>query len=126
MTDEPYFSKEKEVYAVYCQNIANALKRFDAVYADSTCLTQKSRALLIKKIKELYKDNFEINAIYMNTPLSTCLERNAKRTGRARVPETSIREMWIRLEVPTKKEGFNRIFIVEPAGKRGWVTYYGN
>lgn len=126
MTDEPYFSKEKEVYAVYCQNIANALKRFGAVYADSTCLTVKSRALLIKKIKKLYNKNFEINAIYMNTPLSTCLERNAKRTGRARVPETSIKEMWIRLEVPTKKEGFNKVFIVEPAGEKGWVTHYGD
>ena len=126
MADEPYFSKEKEVYAVYCQNIANALKRFNTVYADSTCLTVKSRALLIKKIKELYKEDFEVNAIYMNTPLSICLSRNSKRIGRARVPEVSIKEMWLRLEAPTKKEGFNKIFIVEPAGEKGWVTHYGD
>ena len=62
----------------------------------------------------------------MNTPLNICLKRNSYRTGRAKVPESSIKEMYKSLIPPTKNEGFKNIFIVEPAGKAGWMTYYGN
>jgi predicted kinase len=51
-------------------------------------------------------------AVFVDTPLETCQERNAARTGRARVPEVGLFSTAARLVPPTTAEGFAEIQIV--------------
>ena len=46
-----------------------------------------------KKYKNL-DTNIDIEEKYFNTDLETCLERNSKRTGKARVPDNVIKDMY--------------------------------
>jgi predicted kinase len=52
----------------------------------------------------------QMEAVFLDVPLTTCMERNA---GRDRVvPEEAMRKMAEKLEPPTLAEGFGRIDIV--------------
>ena len=53
-----------------------------------------------------------INYIYMFTSLETCLQRNALREGRARVPEKTIEEMYKSLREPEPDEPVKNVYIV--------------
>lgn len=110
--NEPYFSKETEVYQEFIYQIINALENGFEVYADATHLTKQSRYNLIHQL-ESTKLITGMDAIWMNAPLELCLERNAKRTGRKFVPEEEVKKMYKRLQRPEFEEGFNTIYIVE-------------
>ena len=73
-------------------------------YIDATNLLKVHRAPFIKLAQKLGCD---VEAIYFETPLETCLERNRRR-GR-RVPEEIVRQMAAQLEPPTEKEGFTLV-----------------
>lgn len=73
-------------------------------YIDATNLLEMHRAPFIKLAKKLGCD---VEALYFDTPLEVCLERNRRR-GR-RVPEEVVREMYEQLEPPTEKEGFTLV-----------------
>ena len=93
--DEYYFSKENEVYVEYCKEIHDALHCpwVEEVYADATHLNKKSRERLIKEIY-ISPEWVEIHAIVIMPTLTTCLAQNAFRSGRERVPETVICNMY--------------------------------
>ena len=75
---------------------------FDVI-ADATHLNEFSRRKLTQSIDRRYTD-YEIVYVVFNVDLQTCLERNAQRTGRACVPEQSIRNMYRDFRPPTKDE----------------------
>jgi predicted kinase len=50
--------------------------------------------------------------VYFDIPLEVCKFRNAKRIGRARVPEEVMEKMYRSLEFPRIREGLERIEIV--------------
>jgi len=79
-------------------------------YIDATNLTRKERRPYIKKA-DLY--DAEVEAVFFDTPIEVCMERNAAR--HRIVPEEAIREMARKLRPPTFDEGFNRITVFEPA-----------
>lgn len=106
---EPYFSKEKEVYKVFWNEISKGLSEGYDVFADQTSLTPKSRKYLIDNVTGYN----HINALWINTPLSVCLERNENRTGREYVPPERIVDMYNSFSAPSFKEGFYRIYKVE-------------
>ncbi|MGI5229888.1 hypothetical protein [Actinoallomurus sp. CA-142502] len=47
--------------------------------------------------------------MYVDVPLPVCLDRNAARTGRARVPLVGVLATAKRLVAPTVEEGFDRV-----------------
>lgn len=102
--NEPYFSKEKQVYKEFIKKIDNALFQNKTVIADQTSLNKAARAKLINSLKN--KPN-EIIAVYLKNSLETILEQNAKRTGRSRVPEDSVINMFNSIEKPTRDEGID-------------------
>ena len=53
----------------------------------------------------------------MATPIDIAIERNNQRTGRAKVPAQTIRQMHRTIELPTEKEGIDRLYIVNTEGK---------
>lgn len=110
--DEEYFAHETEVYVEFVKRIREAIYSrdisYDIVIADATHLNKFSRT---KLLRHLFDDMFisettlinldlPIYFCYFNLPLETCIERNNKRTGRAKVPEKTIKEMYRALSPP--------------------------
>ena len=97
---EKYFSKEKQVFAAYIKEIQKHIDNGEIVFADATHLNEASRRKLISNLK-LAKEDYVV-PIVIETPLEICLERNARRTGRERVPESVIEDMFESLTNPAK------------------------
>lgn len=113
--DENYFAHENEVFDRFIEAISFALTTSSnvRVFADATHLGKKSRKKLLKALA-LDPKYIEINAVYMNTPLNICLERNAQRTGREKIPENVIKNMYEKiLSFPAADEGFKKIYLID-------------
>ena len=120
--DEPYFSKEDEVLQTFIRTINDALliaKRY--VVADATHLNMGSRA---KILKNLHNKPDNIYVVYVAVSLQTALERNAQRSGRALVPESSIRNMYKSISLPRKEEGINMTLWLNEDGTTKEVIVY--
>lgn len=90
--DEEYFSRENEVVSIFVDEIQKAIdNRTPFVLADATHLNRKSRCQLLN---QLVLDNTSVCYVYFDVPLSVALERNAKRQGRERVPDSVIEKMY--------------------------------
>ena len=100
-TKDAYFSKEKEVFNEYINQIQEALDTpgIRTVYADATQVSEKSR---MKVLNRLDLSNTKVYVYWKNTPLQLCLERNAQRTGLQWVPEEQIRRMYFNMQDPRK------------------------
>lgn len=112
--DEPYFSKEKQVFNKFCKEIIYACgcDEFHNVIADATHLNTASR---MKLINRLSLDDVNVFCVNMNTPESICISRNKNRTGREKVPEDVIHKMYVSRTHP-KNDDFNYTGILEVAG----------
>lgn len=61
------------------------------------------------------KAGAEVEAVWFDTPLSVCLERNRRR---ARVvPEAALREMAAKLVPPREEEGFSRVRTIRASAR---------
>lgn len=76
---------------------------------DNTNLTIDARKAYLEPA---LKAHYEVEAYFFDTPLDEALRRNAGREGKARVPDNAIRSMYRQLEIPTRAEGFNRVYRV--------------
>lgn len=105
-----YFAKEKEVYKTFINKINLHINDGEDVIADATHLNPKSRYKLLNQL-HIDRNKTNIIAIYVNTPIKTCLERNNLRKGtKTYVPPNEIYNMYARLEPPTYNEPFDMIF----------------
>ena len=110
--NEDYFSHEDEVFNIFTTQIINALNIEGMCIADATHITRASRNKILGVLTKEFS-NLEINIIWMDTSLDTCLKRNAKRTGLAKVPNGIIRRMYVCFEPPTDKEKYKYNFIYQ-------------
>lgn len=106
--DDPYFSKEKEVWKHFVAKIEAGLEAGKDVYADATHLNPASRSKLLNCLADVG----EVNAIYFDLPIELIKRQNAKRTGRAYVPEEQLESMAKNYQRPEFKEGFDHIWRV--------------
>ena len=90
--------------------IDEALAAGRKVVVDNTNLTRASRAGVIEVAR---RRGARVVAYVFLAPLERCLERNARREGRARVPEFVVRNAARSIEPPTLDEGFDEIVAVE-------------
>lgn len=86
---------------------ARLIARRPMNYVDATNLTSHDRHGWIKLAKDY---GYEVQAVYFDVPLETCLERNRKRDRV--VPEDVMRRMANKMKVPTFEEGFSKITVV--------------
>lgn len=107
---ELYFSKEKLVFNEFINQIKESLIINEITFADATHISTSSRIKLLKALGGSLK-NIEVNALVFKIPLKVCLERNAKRVGRTKVPDDAIINMNNNFTIPTLIEGFNKIII---------------
>lgn len=73
-------------------------------YIDATHLTRAERKPYLEIAAER---RVEIEAVFCNTPLAVCLERNRNRTRQ--VPEDVLVNMAAKLQPPNLDEGFSKI-----------------
>lgn len=111
---DEYFCNETKVYNTFVHNIQKCLNddRVTNIIADATHLNEGARNKLLDRLK---LDNVNINILFFDTSLETCLERNSHRSGRAYVPESAIRNMKKSLRKPSNNEKYkyNLITIIK-------------
>ena len=113
--EDDYFAKEKQVFNEYVNRICNSLKDTYTVntIADATHLNKISRDKLVNAIyRKCPELNFDIVMVYFDVPVEVCKFRNAKRSGRARVPDNVIEKMYASFEFPKCRKDLIRIEIV--------------
>jgi predicted kinase len=76
-------------------------------YVDATNLTPKEREHWVKLAKDY---NYEVQAVFFDVPLETCIERHQRRDRV--VPEDVMRRMAAKLKAPSFDEGFAKITVV--------------
>lgn len=113
--EEDYFSKEKQVFDEFvnrlCGNLSDAWVQ--NVIADATHVNEISRNKLINAIRRKRPNlPLHITMVYFDIPLEVCKFRNAKREGRARIPDDVMNKMYSNLQFPQLREGLERIEIV--------------
>ena len=111
---EDYFAHEDEVLKLFYERINEALEKGYDVFADATHLTAAARKKFLSNITAKYN---KLNIIAFDIPVYVALERNDNREGRSFVPRSVIRRMWNQFEMPTYKEGFNKIYRVDKDNK---------
>ena len=86
-----YFAREDDAVAIFYSEINEALAEGHDVIADATHISERALRNTMRRI------DIDCNKVLVSfdTPLDTCIARNALRDGRARVPERVIRNMWL-------------------------------
>ena len=104
--NEPYFSKEEDVYSEFIAQCTEALASdwVDDVYVDATHLTQKTRLKVLSDIRQQSYYDFDVTAVVIKTSFETCLAQNAQREGRERVPDSVIRNMYNNFQSPLRDD----------------------
>jgi predicted kinase len=104
--EDEYFAKETEVFNTWIHQINEAIHNEEGVtdiYVDATHLNEKSRN---KTLSRLDRKNVRIIPVYFDTPFLMCLKQNNYRSGRERVPEEVIGNMYKSIKRPTHKEKY--------------------
>lgn len=112
--DDDYFKYEDEVTREFYDQINRGMKNHEYVIADATHITLGSRNKLFSHL--FIPKNTRVIGVYLDMPLETCLKQNAKRTGRAYVPENVIKNMYRNKSYPSvQKERFNEVYRLDKA-----------
>lgn len=109
--EDDYFAVEPAVVRQYYYNINFALQNHAYVIADATHISKKSRKQFFRNVKI---DNVRVIGVWVEVPLNVALKQNKQRTGRARVPENVIKQMYKNKLTPQDDEPFDEIIYVNP------------
>lgn len=110
-----YFDYENEVVRTFINKINELLDDDEQcvdIYVDATHLTRSSRNQIMRQLH--LNDAYKI-AVWFDVPLELCKYRNNQRTGRAKVPDKTIEDMYARASKPTRHE-FDEVWRVDANG----------
>ena len=88
---------------------------------DNTNPTRLDRERYIIPAKEA---GYRIIGYYIEASVSDCLQRNALREGKARVPDVAIFATAKKLEIPSYDEGFDELYLVKNDGERMTISEF--
>ena len=108
--NENYFSKEKEVFQHFINAIKTSIYNPDIndIYIDATHLNEINRNKVLDKLPIELVDVICVN---FHTSLKQTLVQNAFRSGRARVPEEVIHQMF-QTFVPANENEKHKYFLI--------------
>jgi predicted kinase len=86
--------------------VAALLAAGRSVVVDNTNPSPAERAPLVAAARAA---GVPVRAVWLDTPLETCLARNDAREGRARVPLVGVHATRARFVPPSPEEGFDRV-----------------
>jgi predicted kinase len=94
--------------------VANHAKTLpaNAVYLSGPLPSRKHRERALGIAKRM---GCRTVAVWINEPFDLALERNARRTGLARIKEEAMRHVYENLEPPSAEEGFHQLIEVSTA-----------
>ena len=81
---------------------------------DNTNPTRIDRERYIKPAKEA---GYHVIGYFLESKIKDCMQRNALREGKARVPEKAIAATSNKLEIPSYEEGFDELYFVKNNGE---------
>lgn len=112
---EDYFAHENDVKEIFYNVIADdtSSSKWENIYIDATHLNPKARNQTLWNISEYCS----VIAVSFEVPVNVAIERNAKRSGRALVPENVIRNMAASYKIPSLYEGFDEIWHINAEGE---------
>ncbi|RBY90904.1 ATP-binding protein [Blastococcus sp. TF02A-26] len=96
--------------------VAELLSAGRSVVVDNTNPSPAEREPLVAAARAA---GVPVRAVWVDTPPSVAADRNAARTGTARVPEVGLAATRARFAPPTAAEGFDRVDVVRHAPDRG-------
>ena len=100
---EEYFAHEDEVFQEFIRQINECMELgIEVVFADATHISPGSRFKLLSKLVPDPHTHLVFEVMDVN--VAECLNRNLKREGRERVPNTAIRNMAKGFKKPTLSE----------------------
>ena len=112
---EDYFAHEDEVIKEFYHQAQEAIDgEPQAIFIDATHLSEKARN---STLDALNLENCELYAVDFQVPVEICLQQNAGRTGRAKVPSSVIRRMYYSYQAP-KAEGEAYKYTILTVGMR--------
>lgn len=79
------------------------------VVIDNTNPTKAEREKYINGLKE---HRFEVIGYYFSSNLTECIQRNASRKGKERIPDVGLKGTYNKLELPEYTEGFDKLYYV--------------
>lgn len=119
---DEYFSKEDKVFSLFTKEIYRNLMLGKDVVADATHINPKSRAKLLDRLPLIFKNQVDIIAVYINTPLEVCIEQNENRKGtKTYVPIDVIERMYKNLVPPSFTEN-HKVFDLIATYENGKLT----
>lgn len=77
--------------------------------------TNPTRAERQKYIHQAQENGYEIIGYYFSSSIKQALQRNALRTGKARIPDIGIKGCFASLQLPKMEEGFDELYFVTTA-----------
>lgn len=89
--------------------VAACLEGKTRFVVDNTNVSREERLRYLPAVKE---EGFIAVAYFFECSLDECLERNAMRRGKERVPDKGVRGRYQRLERPSRDEGFDELYVV--------------
>jgi predicted kinase len=101
------------------QLIEEALKEGRSVVVDNTNPTIEDRAPIIE-VAGRY--GARVVGFFLDSCLGDCLERNARRSGRERVPDKALYITLQRLREPRRDEGFDQLYQVSLAPEGRFIV----
>lgn len=93
--------------------VAAALAEGKSVVVDNTHCTREERAAPIAQAKAA---GARVVGYFFDVPKDVALARNARREGKARVPEVAIHVFSARMKRPVREEGFDELYRVDLEG----------
>ena len=81
---------------------------------DNTNPTRLDRERYIKPAKEA---GYRVIGYFLESKIKDCIQRNALREGKARIPEKAIAATSNKLEIPSYEEGFDELYFVKNNGE---------
>lgn len=81
---------------------------------DNTNPTRLDRERYIKPAREA---GYRVIGYFLESKIKDCMQRNALREGKARVPEKAIAATSNKLEIPSYEEGFDELYFVKNNGE---------
>ena len=100
---EDYFKRENAVFAQFVKTINDCIANgVPYIFIDATHISRASRAKVLSRLRA--STPIALSVEVFNTPVATCIERNAQREGLAKVPNQAIYSMAKQFQEPCIEE----------------------
>jgi predicted kinase len=109
--DEKSYNLDDETLVKYIEKkiIDHLLFNGEKVVIDNISVSDESRKVYINLAVKMKKT---ISAVFINTDIDVCLERNRERDDGESVPESVIGNLSAGITMPEKREGFMEVAII--------------